>query len=57
MGQLFSSLMQYLFPNKEYKIVMVRASRDKSACIFERILLKHELELVYLFDALLGSSG
>ena len=23
MGQLFSSLIQYLFPNKEYKIVMV----------------------------------
>ncbi|CAL5224183.1 g6824 [Coccomyxa viridis] len=23
MGQLFSSLMQYLFPNREYKIVMV----------------------------------
>jgi len=23
MGQLFSSLVQYLFPNKEYKIVMV----------------------------------
>ena len=25
MGQLFSSLMQYLFPNREYKIVMVGA--------------------------------
>ena len=26
MGQLFSSLIQYLFPNKEYKIVMVMAA-------------------------------
>ena len=43
MGQLFSSLMHYLFPNKEYKIVMVRASPDSSACMFQQILLKHEL--------------
>ena len=33
MGQLFSSLMQYLFPNREYKIVMVRAYRDPEAIL------------------------
>lgn len=30
MGQLFSSLMQYLFPNREYKIVMVGTCQTPS---------------------------
>ncbi len=33
MGQLFSSLMQYLFPNREYKIVMVSAHRNPQALL------------------------
>ena len=33
MGQLFSSIMQYLFPNREYKIVMVGACRSYEASL------------------------
>ncbi len=33
MGQLVSSLMQYLFPNREYKIVMVGCSSNSCSIV------------------------